>query len=82
MRRIIERVVTVVTTTTWKISWEMDTPHPTQPAEPAPNRLPDRHILTEIGQSVQTLPTVSEVKEVGPPEIEPVPKTPADKPPQ
>lgn len=26
MRRIIERVVTVVTTTTWKISWEPDTP--------------------------------------------------------
>jgi hypothetical protein len=24
MRRIIERVVTVVTTTTWKISWEAD----------------------------------------------------------
>jgi hypothetical protein len=26
MRRIIEKVVTVVTTTTWKISWEPDTP--------------------------------------------------------
>ena len=26
MRRIIERVVTVVTTTTWKISWETEPP--------------------------------------------------------
>jgi len=30
MRRIIEKVVTVVTTTTWKISWEPDTSPPDQ----------------------------------------------------
>ena len=30
MRRIIERIVTVVTTTTWKISWEPDTSPPNQ----------------------------------------------------
>jgi hypothetical protein len=30
MRRIIERVVTVVTTTTWKISWEAE------PSSPGP----------------------------------------------
>jgi hypothetical protein len=32
MRRIIERVVTVVTTTTWKISWEAE-PSPPSPAD-------------------------------------------------
>jgi hypothetical protein len=45
MRRIIERVVTVVTTTTWKISWEND-PSPAQPeANPVSPELPD--VLTE-----------------------------------
>ena len=34
MRRLIERVVTVVTTTTWKISWEAD-PTASMPAEEA-----------------------------------------------
>jgi hypothetical protein len=33
VRRIIERVVTVVTTTTWKISWEADPPRPVPPVE-------------------------------------------------
>ena len=28
MRRIIERVVTVVTTTTWTITWQEDPPQP------------------------------------------------------
>lgn len=28
MRRVIERVVTVVTTTTWTISWQDDLSHP------------------------------------------------------
>jgi hypothetical protein len=45
MRRIIERVVTVVTTTTWKISWENDL-SPAQPeANPVSPELPDA--LTE-----------------------------------
>ena len=41
MRRIIERVVTVVTTTTWTISWEND-PSSAQPeADTVALELPD-----------------------------------------
>ena len=36
MRRIIERVVTVVTTTTRKISWEEDPLHPLSPLRAKP----------------------------------------------
>ena len=36
MRRIIERIVTVVTTTTWKISWEADPPQPVVPLRTSP----------------------------------------------
>jgi hypothetical protein len=54
MRRIIERVVTVVTTTTWKISWENDM-SPAQPeANPVSQELPG--VLTE--------PAAPETKEV------------------
>lgn len=37
MRRIIERVVTVVTTTTWKISWEADPPQSDSPEGSLPS---------------------------------------------
>lgn len=60
MRRIIERVVTVVTTTTWTISWKED-PLPTDgasdPAAPA-DSTPDAAL---------NLPSVIEAKEVHPP---------------
>jgi len=36
MRRIIERVVTVVTTTTWTISWKDDSLHSQPEADPVP----------------------------------------------
>lgn len=67
MRRIIERVVTVVTTTTWKISWENDPP-PAQPAvEPISHQLSPLEALPE-----STLPdsSVIETKEVFPHETE------------
>ena len=54
MRRIIERVVTVVTTTTWKISWEND-PSPARP-EAAPVGLELSYDLSE--------PAPPEIKEV------------------
>ena len=41
MRRIIERVVTVVTTTTWTISWENDPSPAQQEADPVALELPD-----------------------------------------
>jgi hypothetical protein len=57
MRRIIERVVTVVTTTTWTISWK-DDPLPSEgkvdPAAPA-DSTPD---------AASNLPSVIEAKEV------------------
>jgi len=40
MHRIIERIVTVVTTTTWRISWKPDTPHPDHPTGTDPINLP------------------------------------------
>ena len=64
MRRIIERVVTGVTTTTWKISWEADPPH----AEPVSLALPGPEVLLQ-----ETRPIVSEIKEVHPPEEENAP---------
>ncbi len=60
MRRIIERVVTVVTTTTWTISWKDDSPpsegmaDPAAPADSTPDAVP-------------SLPSVIEAKEVLPP---------------
>jgi len=75
MRRIIERVVTVVTTTTWKISWEADpSPLRSQPeADPVSDELPQPELLsdpTSFGS------TVIETKEVDPPEEENVPDQP------
>ena len=46
MRRIIERVVTVVTTTTWKISWEPDLPASKMLENDVPQEIP-RPIVSE-----------------------------------
>lgn len=69
MRRIIERVVTVVTTTTWKISWEADSP------EPVSEELAQLEILPE---STPPGPTVIQAKEVQPPKTQDVPHPPAE----
>lgn len=70
MRRIIERVVTVVTTTTWKISWERDL-HPSQPAEdPISDDISD---LGALPEPVLPAPTVTETKEERLPEDENAP---------
>ena len=60
MRRIIERVVTIVTTTTWKISWEADPPQPGPVADPVSLPSYDQKIL----QSTPSRPTTAEAKEV------------------
>ena len=65
MRRIIERVVTVVTTTTWKISWEQD-PLPSKPTtDPVSVELDAPQVLP---QSAYPGTTELETKEVEPPE--------------
>ena len=75
MRRIIERVVTVVTTTTWKISWETDTPQPDHPADSVSSDLPSPDAIT------QTTAPVIEIKEVHPSPIESETAPKADEPP-
>ena len=70
MRRIIERVVTVVTTTTWKISWEADTSRSDDQAETVSNDLLIPDVLSETTQSALLVPSVTETKEVDPPEKE------------
>ena len=55
MRRIIERVVTVVTTTTWTISWE---------ADPSPVDLSLEAASQELSQRIPPRPTTVEKKEV------------------
>ena len=62
MRRIIQRVVTVVTTTTWKISWETDPPRPSSPlgATPAEDTVPDDLPAPAIFQG--TLPDMSAIE--------------------
>jgi len=73
MRRIIERVVTVVTTTTWKISWEAD-PSQSQPVvDPVSDELPQLELLPEPTSFGST---VIETQEVDPPAEENVPDQP------
>ena len=68
MRRIIERVVTVVTTTTWKISWEQEPLlHPQATVDPVSAETSSSKTLAEI---TTPGPTLIEPKEVEPPEKE------------
>jgi len=53
MRRIIERIVTVVTTTTWKISWQDDPPHSESQADSVESNLSQSPSLTHTQQSDQ-----------------------------
>ena len=66
MRRIIERVVTVVTTTAWKISWEADSSHPDHPLDPVSNELPGPNVLSETVYDTQTRSPVIKTKEDDP----------------
>jgi hypothetical protein len=88
MRRIIERTVTTVTTTTWKIFWEADageadpsTPFRAGPvADPLSSDFSEAEMLSEIEQRVQLGPTIIEEKEVDPPGTEKTSHQSADKP--
>jgi hypothetical protein len=74
MRRIIERVVTVVTTTTWKISWETDSAH----AQPGMDPVSTEITSAEMVPGTRQIPAVSNTKEVHPPEREQAPEKPAE----
>lgn len=67
MRRIIERVVTVVTTTTWKISWDEDPLPPKPVADPVPDEFPSPDVPREATQPGEIM---IETKEADLPEKE------------
>ena len=48
MRRIIERVVTVVTTTTWTITWQDDALHPDPQTGSDADNIPKPEILSVV----------------------------------
>lgn len=64
MRRIIERKVTVVTTTTWTIFWQDAPPPASSEAEPAQETFPNTDALPAARASLP----VNETEEVRPPE--------------
>ena len=82
MRRIIERIVTVVTTTTWKISWEADRIH-TEPAiDSVSNEASFPGLLSEIAPGTQQTLAAIELKEDDPLDIEQTSEKLANEPPQ
>ena len=79
MRRIIERVVTVVTTTTWTISWQGD------PLEPhsgtVANEFPKPDVPHETAKHIQKFSSVITTKEADESETEKAIDQTADEPP-
>ena len=71
MRRIIERVVTVVTTTTWTISWQDDSLQPDPQAASETDNVSKPEVLSVI-----------ELKEADPPESKIETDPTADEPPE
>ena len=76
MRRIIERIVTVVTTTTWKISWEADPPQASPKADSVSEEILHLEVLPE---SPRPGSTVIETKEVDLPETETIQNPPTER---
>ena len=82
MRRIIERVVTVVTTTTWKISWEHDPPHSDHQIDPVFNDLTSSELFSEPTQSAQPHSSEKASKEADLQGLKPETNPRANKPPK
>ena len=64
MRRIIERVVTVVTTTTWTIYWK-DDPSPSTPGSDSVMKNETQPLLADDAQKFSETEETSLAKEVG-----------------
>ena len=79
MRRIIERVVTVVTTTTWKISWQDDSIQSTLQPDPFTDNIPTSGVSGETAKHIQKFSYVTTTKEADPAEMKTDPT--ADEPP-
>lgn len=80
MRRIIERVVTVVTTTTWTISWQDDSLQPDYQAGSVADDLPKPDVFDETAKHIQNFSSVITTKEADPAETKT--DSTADEPPQ
>jgi hypothetical protein len=73
MRRIIERTWTIVTTTTWTISWQEYVLHLDPEADPDADDFPELLVLQEkTTQHIRQFPTRIETKEVDVAETEKV----------
>ncbi|HKY55175.1 MAG TPA: hypothetical protein VJM08_12750 [Anaerolineales bacterium] len=81
MRRIIERVVTVVTTTTWTITWQDDTPRPDLQAGPASEEFPKSDVSHQRTNDIQKTFSVIRTKEADVSETEKSIDQMADEPP-
>ena len=70
MRRIIERVVTVVTTTTWTISWQDDTLHASGDLQPdsVTENIPESNFSRTRAKHIQKISSVIQTKEAEPSE--------------
>ena len=66
MRRIIERAVTVVTTTTWTISWQDDSPQSDSQSAPVANEVLKLDVSHEKAKHIQRFSPVITTKEAGP----------------
>ena len=66
MRRIIERTVTVVTTTTWTISWQDDAHHASSDPQPdsVTDNIPKSDVSRATAKHIQKISPVTQTKEV------------------
>jgi hypothetical protein len=78
MRRIIERTVTVVTTTTWTISWQEDALHLDPHANPVADDFPQSDVSHETAKHIQKFSPVTQTKEADISETEKVINQTAD----
>lgn len=81
MRRIIERVVTVVTTTTWTISWQGDPLQPDAPTDPVADDFPKPDGFDQTAKHFQRISSLITTKEDDPEETKLETYSIADKPP-
>ena len=70
MRRIIERVVTVVTTTTWTISWQDDTSHASGnfQSDSVTDNIPEPDFSRATAKHIQKFSPVIQTQEAEPAE--------------
>ena len=80
MRRIVERTVTVVTTTTWTISWQEDALHLEPQADSVADDIPESDLSHATAKHIQKFSPVIQTKEAEPAETKTEPDPMADDP--